>query len=171
MNNATIKKWMILLALLLVTLVLVWQAPQLEPETQVVSATHNTSDSVRSASQSPAPSVIVNDDIELKQRQIVTEKIDLFDRPKIKQAVIAMPVPVVKPMPVTQVPIPFRYIGMLQEHQQITLFLLEGNRLYLANEGDTFNEHFQLQSIDIAHKQLVWLYLPSNEIRKMSIEK
>jgi hypothetical protein len=170
MNNATIKKWMVLLALLLVTLVLVWQAPQPEQETQMVSTSRNTSDLVRSASQLPAPSVI-DDDIELKQRQIVTEKVDLFDRPKIKQAIIATPISVVKTMPVTQIPIPFRYIGMLQEHQQITLFLMEGNRLHLANEGDTFNEHFQLQSIDIDNKQLVWLYLPSNETQKMSIKK
>jgi hypothetical protein len=170
MNNTTIKKWMILLALLSLTLVLVWQAPQLEPETQVVSAKRNTGDIVRSASQLPAQSVN-DDDIELKQRQIATEKIDLFDSPKIKQVVIAKPVPVVQPRIVTQVAIPFRYIGMLQENQQITLFLLEGNRLYLANEGDTFNELFQLKSIDIDHKQLVWLYLPNNEIRKMSIEK
>lgn len=170
MNNGTIKKWLILLALLLVTLVLVWQAPKPEQETPVVSATRNTKDLVSSTSLLPAQSVIA-DDIELKQRQIATEKVDLFDRPKIKQPVIAMPIPAVKPMPVSQVPIPFRYIGMLQEHQRITLFLLEGNRLYLANEGDTFNDHFQLQSIDVAHKQLVWLYLPTNEIRKMSIEK
>lgn len=171
MNNATIKRWMILLAVLLVTVVLVWQAPQPEQETQVVSDTQNTGNLARSASQLPAQSVIKKDDIELKQREIVTEKVDLFDRPKIKQAVITMPVPEVKTMPVNQVPIPLRYIGMLQKRQQLTLFLMEGNRLYLATEGDIFDEKFKLQSIDIAHKQLVWLYLPSNETLIMSIEK
>lgn len=159
------------MALLLVTLVLVWQAPQLEQEAQVVPAKRNAGDVVRSASKLPAQSVNIDDYIQLKQRQVDTDKVDLFDRPKIKPPVIAVPLPVVKPTPVKQVSIPFRYIGMLKEHQQITLFLMSGNRLYLANEGDTFNEHFQLKSIDIDHKELVWLYLPSNETRKMSIEK
>ncbi len=172
MNNSTIKKWVILLTLLLVTLLLVWQAPQVEQETQEVLDMRITSDLARSTMQAPTPSVFEDDQLKLKKRQLVTEKVNLFDSPKIKQAEIAMPRPIVKPMPVvTQVKIPFRYIGMLQEHQQTTLFLLEGNRLYLAKEGDTFNDNFQLQSIALEDKQLVWLYLPSNETLIMSIEK
>ncbi len=168
MNNTTIKTWTVLLALLAVTLILVWQAPPLEQETEVLPATQDFSQPVRSIL--PFQQQSTDDNIVLEQRQIVTEKTNLFDIPQKKQPVIVARKQVVTP-PLAQVQIPFRYIGMLEENKVITLFLMEGRTLYQANEGDVINKHFQLQHVDMVNKQLVWLYLPNNETLKMSIEK
>ncbi len=169
MNNVTIKKWILLLALLAITLVLVWQAPQPQQDIAVVSAKQDRAVLARSDSLGQAQST--DEDIVLKQRQIVTEKVDLFNTPPTPKPVTV----VAKPVQITpvqqQVIIPFHYMGMLEQQHQITLFLLEGSELHLVKQGDTLNQQFQLQSIDLENGQLVWLYLPQNEIRKMSIRK
>jgi hypothetical protein len=166
MNNVTGKRWLLLLVLLAVTLVLVWKAPKSGQEAQLVSASRDITESAKELRQSQ----LVSEEIVLRQRQIAIEKIDLFDVPTTKLPVSELPKPI-KTELINPITIPFRYIGMLEEKQQTTLFLMGGRTLYLVKEGDTVKEHFQLKSIDMANKQLIWLYLPLNEIHEMSIEK
>lgn len=171
MNNAALKKWAVLVSLLLVTLILVWQAPEPE-QAEPVSA-------VKPVNPQPARSVVPTTDpdaerLTLKPRQKGGETVDLFavpETPKPKPA--ARPV-VNKPVETRaekRVELPFDYIGMLRSGQTMTLFLMEGSRLYLVHEGDTVNGDFRLQRIDVANNELVWLYLPSNETRKMSMDQ
>jgi hypothetical protein len=168
MNNPPIKKWTILLALLAVTLILVWQAPEPEPIGSVVEPKH--SEAVRQRSAPIEPNRRVRDDIEIRQRVAITDSVDVFDSPKVFQPAPSTAKPVAR-SPLTQVQVPFRYIGMLEEKQQTTYFLMEGPVLYLVKEGDTVRDEFRLQSVDRDNKELIWLYLPLNETRKMSMEK
>lgn len=172
MNNSTLKKWIFLTGLLLLTLLLVWQAPEPE-QTEVVQATQPPA---RSQPARAATSVIpgmADEELKLKPRQPNGQVVNLFAvpvKPKpVKPAVIQKPVKV-QPPP-KRVELPFRYVGRLQSTQKQTLFLMEGNQLYLVQEGDTVNQAFRLQRIDDTNKELVWLYLPSKETRKMSMDQ
>jgi len=169
MNNVTLKKWIWLSVLLVITLILVWQAPQPQQTVPVVSATRDRAEPVSSSLSENEQ--LTEQDIVLKQRQMATEKVDLFNTPVIKKPEIVIAKPEKKKNIQQQVKIPFIYMGMLDKKDNITLFLLEDKVLHLVKEGDILNQQFQLQSIDLANEQLVWLYLPTNETRKMSIKK
>lgn len=169
MNNTALKKWGALLGLLLLTLILVWQAPEPEPVDLVKVRQASERDSVTRLSLQPQPSAA---SLTLRPRQHGGETVDLFAAP-IKPPVASVPVirqPVISP-PQPSVTLPFRYVGMLQSGRETSLFVMAGPSLYLVQEGDTVNQDFRLQQIDRAKQELVWLYLPLNETRKMSMEQ
>lgn len=170
MNNATLKKWVVLVSLLMLTLTLVWKAP--EPD-QAELAEVAKPDHRLPASRQPASLEVADiKTLTLKPRQSAGETVDLF-------AVPARPKPVVKPIikkpvevePEIRVELPFYYLGILRSEQSTTLFVMENNTLYLVQEGDTVKQDFRLQRIDSANNELVWLYLPLNETRKMSMDR
>lgn len=172
MNNESLKKWMVLGALLLVTLVLVWNAPEPEP-TEVVDASRSDRTSPQSLKQTASlQQREMAKELALKPRQSGVAKVDLFSTPKKP----VRPKPVISKQPVIQ-PIekswelPFRYVGRLEKGQQSTFFLMEGTALYLVQQGDVISEQYRLQRIDDENLLLVWQHLPSNETRNMSIEK
>lgn len=171
MNNPALKKWIVLMGLLLLTLILVWQAPEPEQADRV--------EVTKPVERQTAPSELVssgttdNRALTLKPRQSIGETVDLF-------AVPARPEPQV--MPVVNKPVeeisektlefPFHYLGMLKSQQRTTLFVIEKNStLQLVHEGDTVSQDFRLQRVDSANNELVWLYLPLNETRKMSMDQ
>lgn len=166
MSNQDIKKWSILIGGLLITLLSVWNAPEPVPEQSVVQVRHEANQHDVSEKR-----LVTGDDrLQLKQRQVAASAINLFDVPKRPEPVK----PVVrKPIKlVTQtVRIPFSYVGMLRQHNETTLFLMSGPTLYLVQQGDVVKTDYKLQSVDIENKQLEWLYLPLNQIHKMSIEQ
>ncbi len=172
MSKGNIKTWFVLLALLALTLILVWQAPELE-QTDIVEASKVTAErdqdpnTVIVAEPTPAASVLA-----LNPRQYGKDTVDLFSSPtKPKLA----PAPEVKkPIEITpqqRVEVPFRYVGMFRSGPATTLFVMEGPKLFLVQEGDVVSQHFRLQRIDIVKNQLVWLHLPSNETHKMSMDQ
>lgn len=172
MNSPALKKWMVLLALLLVTLILVWQAPEPEQADIVDPVQPGSRDRempARSSVSTPTDAMPLS----LKPRQAGGQVVDLFAVPSspkpVKPAVIRRPVKVQEPQ--KRVELPFSYVGRLRSAQKSTLFLMEGNTLYLVQEGDTVNQDFRLQRIDDSNKELVWLYLPLNETRKMSMDR
>lgn len=170
MNNTALKKWIVLLSLLLVTFILVWQAPEPE-QTDVVEATKPVERQAVSRQSAWSAMSDINK-LSLKPRQSAGQTVDLF-------AVPVKPKPIVKPVikkpvevkPEKRVELPFYYLGMLESEQSTTLFMMENTTLYLVQEGDTVNQDFRLQHIDSANNELVWLYLPSNETRKMSMDR
>jgi hypothetical protein len=170
MSKGNIKTWLVLLALLALTLVLVWQAPELE-QTDIVEASKVTA-------EQEATTVILTEPVSadsllvLNPRQYEQNTVDLFSSPAKPQLT---PAPVVKrPIEITpqqRVELPFRYVGMFRSGTATTLFVMEGPKLFLVQEGDVVSQHFRLQRIDIVKNQLVWLHLPSNETHKMSMDQ
>lgn len=170
MNNQGLVKWIVLSALLIVTFILVWQAPELE-ETEVVEPVDLTNQrSVPKRTAAPIQRSTV--DIELKARDFNQQTVDLFavpSRPKPVRPKITQPIP--KAPTVKRVELPFRYVGKLEEPQKVIYFLMEGTSLYLAQPGDVINEQFRLQKVDTDSNEIEWLHLPTNETRKMSTEQ
>lgn len=171
MDNAALKKWFLLGGLLLLTLILVWQAP--EPDQADVIEATKPAVGVSSRRSVPALSDIDEDEIRLMPRHQLEHTVDLFAVPEeTKSKPVIRPVrkPVVE-QPDKRIELPFDYIGKFHSDQKTTFFLMEGSRLYLVHEGDTINDLFRLQHIDTAANELVWLYLPSQETRKMSMDR
>lgn len=172
MNNASLKKWIVLASLLLLTLVLVWNAPEPE-QTSVVEAV-KSSTPVSSSRSNVIQLTTSPSGLELKPRQTGGDIVDLFAVPK--RAVPTVAKKPVKPRPVVTQPekrweLPFRYVGKLQNKGHTTFFMMEGSALYLVGLGDVINEQYRLKQVDDAKNLLVWQHLPSNETRNMSIEQ
>lgn len=171
MNNTGLTKWIILLVLLLVTLVLVWNAPA--PEAPEVVELSDSAGRSRAGDiiENPLPAKIT--DVVLKERHFVYQTVDLFSVPKQAKPVSEPQVsqPIDSDPVVASVELPFRYVGKLKEQQKVIYFLMEGSSLYLAQEGDVISEQFRLQKVDDASNELVWLHMPTDETRKMSIEQ
>lgn len=166
MNNTSLKKWIVLVALLLVTLVLVWNAPDPE-QTPVVEAVKSPTSPRSIVIEQPASM----SELALKPRQQGGDIVDLFATPKK----VLPPAPKkIAPLPVAPKPrweLPFNYVGKLQENGRTRFFLMEGSALYLVEPGDVINEQYRLKQVDDANNLLVWQHLPSNETRNMSTEQ
>ncbi|NQZ53775.1 MAG: hypothetical protein HRT93_05920 [Piscirickettsiaceae bacterium] len=175
MINETIKRWVILASLLLLTLWLVWNTPQSDSDTVIVKPTL-IAEKISVAQAKSLRDDIKNDNVlALLQRQSFKGKsVDLFDTPVNKQQQIKKMSnikPVVKPVAKrpTAPPLPFKYIGKLIENDVIKVFLLQGEALHIVSEGDIVDKHYQLKDID--GEQLRWLYLPLNITQNMNIGK
>jgi hypothetical protein len=55
-------------------------------------------------------------------------------------------------------PLPFVFMGKIVEADRLTVFLVKGERVYLASEGDVIDSTYKLQKIEPG--QLTLLYLP-----------
>jgi hypothetical protein len=171
MNNSTLIKWVILLTLLLITLVLVWRAPEVEAPQLVEPVKQGN----RTKILNPEAAAKVHSstvDIVLKQRDFSGKTVDLFAvpaRPKPVRPKESKPVKQARV--VKRLKLPFRYVGKLEEQQKVIYFLMEGTSLYLAQKGDVINEQFRLENVDDDSNELVWLHLPTNQTSKMSTEQ
>ncbi|MFW5450506.1 MAG: hypothetical protein ACKE9I_02805 [Methylophagaceae bacterium] len=169
MINQTIKRWLLLGCLLLLTLWLVWNTSEVDNSALIVKPMVRA-DANKSANTNH--SVKYEDDLQLAQRLPFEGKaIDLFAT-SIKQQAARKPVkvkPIVRPLAnrVTAPALPFKYIGKLSEGDVVKIFLLKGEALHIVSEGDTVDKHYQLKHVD--EQQLSWLYLPLNITQKMSI--
>ena len=170
MISTTTKKWTILIGLLIITLVLVWRAPSPEQTASqdiVKPVTRSKQDfSPREAHQQ------LNSPLVLSTRKYGSEQtIDLFTTP-IKQ--VTKSVPIVERSTqsrVTRHPtLPFRYIGKLVD-DHTTVFVMQQSSLFPVRVGNIVNKKYKLTQIDDVNDELVWLYLPTHETLKMSIEE
>ncbi len=170
MITQTTKRWLLLGSLLLLTLWLVWNTPEVDSNALIVKPMVRAADANKSANTNH--SLKYEDDLQLAQRLPFEGKaIDLFGT-GIKQQTARKPVkvkPIVKPLPkrVIAPALPFKYIGKLIEGDVVKIFLLKGEALHIVSEGDTVDKHYQLKHV--GEQQLSWLYLPLNITQKMSI--
>ncbi len=172
MDSAALKKWSLWGALLLLTLILVWQAPAPDRTEVVEASRHHTEIDERRLANTRGDTT--GAEIKLNPRKKGGETVDLFSVPitsapkQVARPVVIKPV---APQAPKTVALPFNYIGMFESDQTTTLFLMEGSRLHLVQEGETINDEFRLQRIDRSANELEWLLLPLNETRKMSMDR
>jgi len=70
--------------------------------------------------------------------------------------------------PPTAPPLPFRYMGRMQEEDgQALVYLTQGTRAYSVSQGDTIDGTYRVESISPAHVTLV--YLPLNIRQRLNI--
>ena len=73
------------------------------------------------------------------------------------------PAPVMPSAP----PLPFAFMGRMVEAERLTVFLVKGERVYLASEGDVIDDIYKLEKIEPT--QLTLLYLPLNAVQTLAV--
>ena len=64
-------------------------------------------------------------------------------------------------------PLPFAFMGRMVEAERLTVFLVKGERVYLASEGDVIDDIYKLEKIEPG--QLTLLYLPLNAVQTLAV--
>lgn len=73
------------------------------------------------------------------------------------------PAPVIPSAP----PLPFAFMGRMVEAERLTVFLVKGERVYLAAEGDVIDDIYKLEKIESG--QLTLIYLPLNAVQTLAV--
>ena len=87
-------------------------------------------------------------------------------RRKVKKRVAPKPAPVVAvratpPPPPSAPPLPFRYMGKLIRGNDVSVFLLQGNRNIVVREGETIDSRYRVDRI--ADSSMTLTYLPLDQ--------
>jgi len=98
---------------------------------------------------------------------------DLFSahswyRPPVAVPVVQAPPPqpqVVRPM---APPLPFQFIGRMDDSQRLQVFLLSGDRLHVVTTGDVIDNLYRVERIDAG--QMILIYLPMKVSQSLSME-
>lgn len=72
----------------------------------------------------------------------------------------------VAPQPMAP-PLPFRFIGKLDDSQRLQVFLLNGERLHVVTVGDVIDGTYRVERIDA--QQLTLTYLPMQQSQLLAI--
>lgn len=77
------------------------------------------------------------------------------------------PLPAPPPPPPTAPPIPYNFVGLLQDRAKPTVFLAKGDNLLVVAAGDTFDGTYRIESIGA--NEIVLTYLPLNQRQSILI--
>lgn len=77
------------------------------------------------------------------------------------------PLPPPPPPPPTAPPIPFNFVGLLQDHAKPMAFLAKGDNLLVVAAGDTFDGAYRIESVSAS--EIVLTYLPLNQRQSILI--
>lgn len=77
------------------------------------------------------------------------------------------PPPAPAPVMPSAPPLPFAFMGRMVDAERLTVFLVKGERVYLASEGDVIDEIYRLEKVEPG--QLTLLYLPLNAVQTLAV--
>ena len=83
------------------------------------------------------------------------------------QSWLPPPPPPPKPPPPQAPPLPFKYLGQLQDGRDIVLFLDHGAQTLLARVGDTLDGRYRIDAIN--PRQATFTYLPLNQTQTLTL--
>lgn len=80
------------------------------------------------------------------------------------------PAPVVVPVPVKPAapPLPFVFMGRMSESDRLSIFLVKGERAYIAAEGDVIDGTYKLEKIE--PRQVTLRYLPLDMAQTLALK-
>lgn len=162
-------RWMIIAAALILTLIAVGWVNQTDPidEAQASpSATkHVASSSTRETDEESRADAIQLNKLERAKIDVKAQIADLF---KSKSWYVPPPPPKpVPPPPPAAPPLPFTYIGKLEEEGKIIVFLSRQDRNYVIKTGDVIDGTYRVDMI--APSALNLTYLPLDIKQSMPI--
>lgn len=162
-------KWWLLGGGLLLTLWLVWHAPDTpDNQTIVVSAVQPVT---RSATAKVEKRETSSQSQILLSRQSPEMVSNLFRTPpRPVVAVVKPPETSILPPPTALPALPFRHIGSMEKDASVTVFIMEGQALHLLQAGDSPRADYLLETIDLSAGELRWRHIPSQKILNMSIQ-
>lgn len=169
MQNAALKRWLVLAGLLAVTLYLVWKSPDTEVlgPVQPIAREHLAPTSAAGGLAHDRTQDKATGDFHLPDRENgAGEIIDLFapaiepnrhgDSPGSRSA--SLP-------PQGPPPLPFIFVGKVIEGNGVKVFLQEDDVLHVLKLGETIGQRYKLVAVD--EDKLSLLYLPMNAIQVM----
>jgi len=134
----------------------------------------------RSHEAQPSGPVVHNETLEavrlafekLENRMATGAKIDLFASSSWIERVTRKPAPIPQPRAevssvATAPVIPYKYIGRIDEGQLTRVFLVRGDNLLSASEGETIDNTYRIDAILGAQMSIT--YLPLNAVQLMPI--
>jgi hypothetical protein len=75
--------------------------------------------------------------------------------------------PPAPPPPPTAPPIPYNFVGLLQDHAVPKAFLAKGDNLLVVAAGDTLDGTYRVESV--SSSEIVLTYLPLNQRQSILI--
>jgi len=72
----------------------------------------------------------------------------------------APPPPPAAPLAPSAPPLPFQYLGKLDDSQRLLVFLVRGERIFTVGEGDVIENAYKVKAI--TDTQMTFVYLPLN---------
>lgn len=87
------------------------------------------------------------------------DTLDLFAPPAPPVVAVAKPAPPPPPPPPSAPPLPYRYLGRMQEGATVTVFLAKGDEALTAKVGDTLEGVWRLDAIGPASISMTFLPL------------
>jgi hypothetical protein len=109
-----------------------------------------------------------------KSAKVVVPQVDLFATQSWYVAPVvtadqqaALDSAAVAPSVPTAPPLPFQFIGKLEDSQQLQVFLQNGERLYVVRAGDVIDETYKIDRISATEMSLV--YLPLKFAQTLSV--
>jgi len=83
----------------------------------------------------------------------------------VARAVVSAPPP--PPPPPAAPPLPFQFIGRLDDSVRLRVFLLRGDRVHTVQAGDVIDGTYRLEKISA--DELTLVYLPLNQTQSLSV--
>lgn len=80
-------------------------------------------------------------------------------------AVVAAPPP--PPPPPSAPPMPFQFLGKLDDSEKLRIFLVRGERIYTVSAGDVIDGTYRVDNI--SGTQMTLIYLPLNTAQTLSV--
>lgn len=160
---APLRRRLVLGGLLLATLGASYWASRLD-ESEPVKNLSSKRRPVSSSSASAAPAA-GDFDADLARENFTRQADDLFASRNWRPPPPPAPPPVV--MKPTAPPLPFKYVGRLEEGDKITVFLNQGGNVQTVKAGDTLNGSYRVDAITPAGVEFT--YLPLNEKQFMGL--
>jgi hypothetical protein len=170
MNNRRVTGW---IAFFGVCGLIAWMPEQFfgEPTQEVASSVQPTAAKQQAAIAKARADVARDAE---KSANLVVPQVDLFAAQSWYVAPVvtaeqqaALDSAAVAPMVPTAPPLPFQFIGKLEDSQQLQVFLQNGERLYVVRAGDVIDDTYKIDRISATEMSLV--YLPLKFAQTLSV--
>ncbi|MDD1964343.1 hypothetical protein ACIPO9_11480 [Pseudomonas sp. NPDC090203] len=170
MNNRRVTGW---IAFFGICGLIAWMPEQFFGESTQDAASSVQPVAARQQAAIARARAIVASDAE-KSEKVVVPQVDLFATQSWYVAPVisaeqqaALDNAVVAPSVPTAPPLPFQFIGKLEDSQQLQVFLQNGERLYVVRAGDVIDETYKIDRISATEMSLV--YLPLKFAQTLSV--
>jgi hypothetical protein len=83
------------------------------------------------------------------------------------QAAPVVPAPVAPPAPVGPPPLPFKFMGSMNDDGEQVIYLSKGDQTFIARNGEALDSAYKVLGIDAQH--IEFEYMPTGEKQTLSI--
>ncbi len=148
-----------------------WAGGENEPSPAASAVRETRSSPPRAAAAERVPELAVD---RLGKRAPASSRRDIFPATSWEQQArteqmknAPRPPPPPPPPPPQAPPLPFTYMGKMIEDGRVTVFLVRGDRNFIARVGDTIEGLYRVERVD--DRAILFTYLPLNQGQELSL--